>query len=282
MSWTLGNAILQPGDNKSHEENGEGRTMIFKDVYTDLETKRLALAEGDLIETGWVAKTWFLRPVPGGYGELTINCVPPNPTHEEGEEEETETVTDPLTDLWSIKSCRNDVSLLAYCGESVGGNPLRWMLENWLKETDQDLVAAYKYKDEKGSIVELTEPTVNLAKKFAKGVQSVMRFYPVIQRRRTYSGPPPACLEKLGYIDTPSYTGTVSPSTKKKIPDGLSTAIDAYQWLKCQDDADEQSDTKWIRTESWMGIPKTDGENNAPWDADLYGDNRWSMPYLIS
>lgn len=280
MSWTLGNAILQPGDTKSHEENGEGRTMIFKDVYTDLEAKRIALAEGDVIEDGWVASTWSLRPVPGGYGELTINCIPPNPTSDVAGGGGT--VTDPLTDLWSIKSCRNDVSLLAYCGESVGGNPLRWMLENWLKETDQDLVAAYKYKDEKGSIVELTAPTVNLAKKFAKGVQSVMRFYPVIQRRRTYSGPPPACLEKLGYIDTPSYTGTVSPSTKKKIPDGLSTAIDAHQWLKCQDDADEQSDTKWIRTESWMGIPKTDGENNSPWDADLYGDNRWSMPYLIS
>lgn len=283
MSWTLGNAILQPGDVKSHEGSGDGRTLIFKDVYTDLETKRLALAEGDVIETGWVAKTWSLRPVPGGYGELTINCVPPNPTHGGGGGGGGgEVVTDPLTDIWSIKGCRNDVSLLAYCGPSVGANPLRDQIENWLKETDKDLAAAYSYKDDKGKVVELTEASKALAAKFAKGAQSVMRFYPIVTRKRTYADVPPACLEKLGFIDTPSYSGTTSPVTKKKVPNGLSTAINAHQWLKCQDDADENTDGKWVRTESWMGIPKTDDPNNAPWDADFYGDNRWAMPYQSS
>ena len=41
---------------------------------------------------------------------------------------------------------------------------------------------------------------------------------------------------------------------------------------------DELPDGKWTRTESWMGIPAVDGSG---WDADLYGANRWPMPYQI-
>jgi len=282
MSWTVGNAILQPGDNQSHGTDGNSKTFVFKDTLSNLQTKVASLAEGDQIEAGWNAQTWSLRSIPGGWGELTINCVPPNPTHTEGEGEETETVTDPLTDIWSIKSCRNDVSLMAYCGPSLGANPQRDQIENWLKETDKTLAEAYKYKDESGTTVELTSPSQSLAAKFAKGVQSVMRFYPVVVRKRTYEREPPACLEKLGFIDTPSYSGTVSPVTKKKYPSGLSAAISAHEWLKIQDDADELSDGKWTRTESWMGIPKSDDPNSNPWDTDLYGSSRWSMPYQAS
>lgn len=277
MSWNIGNAILQPGHTKSHEETGESHTLIFKDAYTDLDTKRLALKEGDVIETGWVAKTWLLRPVPGGYGELTINCVPPDPTSTDPETQQQ--VVEPLSDIWSIKSCRNDVSLLAYCGESVGANPLRDQIENWLKETDTDLAQGFRYKDDSGTVVELTDATQKLAKKFAAGVQSVMRFYPVVTRRRTYSDVPPACLENVGYIDDPPYSGSDSTTTRKKSPNGLSAAINAHQWLKCQDDAEEVGGCKWTRTEAWMGIPKSDNQDGSPWDEDLYGENRWGMPY---
>ena len=278
MSWTLGNAILQPGDNKSHEENGESRTMIFKDAYADLETKRLALAEGDLIETGWVAKTWFLRPVPGGYGELTIKCVPPNPTHEEGEEDP-ETVTDPLEDIWSIKSCRNDVSILGYCGPN-NASPHREAMELWLKETDPDAAKNNKYHKPDGTTEGLTSAEQALAEKIRKGIDAVIRFYPVITRKRVYSAEPPACLEKLGYIDTPPYSSSApSSSTRKKQPSGIENAIAAHQWLKVQDDANETSDHKWTRTEAWMGIPTSDNPDQSPWDADLYGNGRWTMPY---
>lgn len=279
MSWNIGNAILQPGDTKNYDQGGNKATFVFKDSLDNVNAKASALKEGDVIFAGWKASTWSVRSIPGGWGELSIDCVPPNPTHEEGEGPEKEEVTDPLEDIWSIKSCRNDVSLMAYCGESVGANPLRDQIEGWLKETDTDLVQSFKYKDENGREIELTDPTQELAKKFAKGVQSVMRFYPVITRKRIYASVPPACLEKVGFIDTPSYSGAVSPTTKKKIPNGLSAAIEAHQWLKCQDDADEQSDGNWVRTEAWMGIPKSDDPNDSPWDPDLYGDSRWAMPY---
>ena len=274
MSWTLGSAILQPGDTKSHEENGDTRTLIYKDVLTALQSKVAALADGDVIEAGWVAKTWSLRSIPGGYGELTINCVPKDPTHEEDEE----TVTDPLEDIWSIKSCRNDVSILGYCGPN-NASPHREAMELWLKETDTDAAKDNKYHKPDGSTEDLTSAEVALAEKIRKGIDAVVRFYPVITRKRIYASVPPACLEKVGFIDTPSYSGTTSTVTKKKVPNGLSTAINEHQWLKCQDDADEQSDAKWVRTESWMGIPKTDAPDESPWDTDLYGNNRWSMPY---
>lgn len=275
MSWTLGNAILQPGHTKSHDENGDTRVLIYKDEYTALETKRLALAEGDEIESGWVAKTWSLRPIPGGYGELTINCVPPDPT---SESPGGETVTDPLEDIWSIKSVRNDVSILAYCGPN-NASPHREAMELWMKETDPDAAAANQYHKPDGTAVDLTSAETELASKIRKGIDAVIRFYPVVTRKRVYSGEPPECLEKLGYIDTPPYDSTPSTATRGKKPGGLGTAIDAHQWLKVQDDADESPDRKWTRTESWMGIPTSDSDDASPWDDDLYGANRWTMPY---
>lgn len=279
MSWNIGNAILQPGNTKSHEETGESHTLIFKDAYTDLDTKRLALKEGDVIETGWVAKTWTLRPVPGGYGELTINCVPddmvPTPTEEDPDAKTQE----PLKDLWSIKSVRNDVSVMAYCGDDEN-EPDRAMIEAWMKEPDGELAKRHAFRKPDGEVVYLVggdDPNpanADLVAKIEKGIESVIRFYPVVTRKRTYSQVPPACLENIGFIDTPP-----APAGTAKKPNGLATAIAAHQWLKVQDDADEQADGNWMRIEAWMGIPKTDANDNSPWDADLYGPNRWQMPH---
>jgi len=95
-----------------------------------------------------------------------------------------------------------------------------------------------------------------------------------VTRTRTYADCPPACLENVGFIDTPP-----APSGTAKKPSGLATAVNAHQWLKVQDDAQEQTDGNWTRTESWMGIAKSDSNNNSPWDENLYGANRWPMPY---
>ena len=116
--------------------------------------------------------------------------------------------------------------------------------------------------------------TVALINKIRNGVEAVIRFYPVVTRTRTYADCPPACLENVGFIDTPPV-----PTGTAKNPSGLTTAVAAHQWLKVQDDAQEQPDGNWTRTESWMGIAKSDNPDDSPWDADLYGANRWPMPY---
>jgi len=160
---------------------------------------------------------------------------------------------------------------MAYCGPSEGANPNRAMIEAWMKEPDGSLAAQYKFQKPSGEIETLTGASLALVHKIEKGVEAVIRFYPVVTRTRTYVDCPPACLEKVGFIDTPP-----APTGTAKKPSGLSTAVAAHQWLKVQDDAQEQPDGNWTRTESWMGIPSADGTG---WDANLYGANRWPMPY---
>lgn len=265
------NAVAQPDETAGRDDAGNlKKSFSWKGPYTDLETAGKGIAKGDVVATGWVASSWFVRRTPGNYGVLTVECTPPDPTSGSG----SSTVVEPLKDIWSIQSVRNDVSILAYCGPSEGANPNRAMIEAWMKEPDGALAKQWEFQKSDGSIEELTGASLALAEKIAKGVEAVIRFYPVVTRTRTYADCPPACLEKVGFIDTPP-----APSGTAKKPTGLSTAVDAHQWLKVRDDAQEQTDGKWTRTESWMGIAKTDDPNDSPWDADLYGANRWSMPY---
>ena len=262
-------AVALPDETAGCDDAGNlKKSFSWKGPYTDLETAGKGIAKGDVVATGWVASSWSVRRTPGDYGVLTVECTPPNPT---GEDEQHQPTVEPLKDIWSIKSVRNDVSIMAYCGPSEGANPNRAMIEAWMKEPDGSLAAQYKFQKPSGEIETLTGASLALVHKIEKGVEAVIRFYPVVTRTRTYVDCPPACLEKVGFIDTPP-----APTGTAKKPSGLSTAVAAHQWLKVQDDAQEQPDGNWTRTESWMGIPSADGTG---WDANLYGANRWPMPY---
>lgn len=277
MSWRLPDSAIEQMRGHRGGDNAGGNTaeFAFKGPYADLETARKNLAVGDVIVTGWSAVKWNLTPISAGWGELSIECVPTEQTEPDPDDPETD-IAKPLEDLWFLRSCRNDVSIMAYCGPSPGANPQRADIEMWMKETDKELYDEDKFKDGKGVEQELSDPSKALAAKIRKGVQSVIRFYPLLTRKRVYARQPPKCMEKLGYIDIPP-----SPGTDAKKPGGVDAAISAHQWLKCQDDAQQMSDEKWERTEAWMGIAKTDDEHASPWDEDLYGANRWSMPAQI-
>lgn len=275
MSWTLPQSAVRQmsghrgGDNAGNNSSG----VSFKGPYADLETARDNLAVGDEIESGWSAVKWNLTRISAGWGLLAIDCVQTEQTEPDPDDAE-QSVAKPLEDIWSIRSCRNDVSVMAYCGPSVGANPQRADIEMWMKETEKELYEDFGFKDGNGTTRKLSEASKALAMKIKKGVQSVIRFYPVLTRRRVYSVQPPKCLENLSCIDTPE-----TPRGDAKRPGGVDAAIAAHQWLKCQDDAQQRPDRKWERIESWMGIRKTDAPNSSPWDQDLYGANRWSMPY---
>ena len=275
MSWTIpSGAYQQPDESVGRSQQGDNtRSISFKGPFAALESAASALQPGDAIVTGWVYSSHDLRRVPGNLGVLTISCTPPNPTSGSGTEQDP-TVVEPLKDVWSIQSVRNDVSIMAYCGPSEGANPNRAMIEAWMKEPDGSLAQMWQFRKSDDTIETLTGASLALAQKIAKGVEAVIRFYPVVTRTRTYAECPPACLENVGFIDTPP-----APSGTAKHPSGLSNAVSSHQWLKVRDDAQQQTDGNWTRTESWMGIATSDDPDSSPWDADLYGANRWSMPY---
>ena len=248
--------------------NGDYSQVEIKGSYAALKTALNALRTGDRIGIYGKARAWDLQSS-NGAGILSITC---SKAQDDGGDDDTAKLK---KEVWSIRSVRNDCSILQYCGES-NTNPNRAEIECWMREPDGEVAGAFKYKNGDGEEVSLSAPSRVLANKIARGVDSVIRFYAVLTRRRTYDQAPPACLENLGLIDTPTGYGG---STAIK-PSGLAAAIQARTWLKVQDDADEQSNGDWVRTESWMGIIA--GEESRGWDPNFYSpdsNTRWPIPY---
>ena len=271
----------QPTEGRGEGENGtRTETIVYKGLYSTLKTYTESLHGGDTIESNYIVTTWQLQRGNGGTGVLTVNCLPKDSrTESEDPNAPSGTSTqNPIKDVWSIHNVRNDKNILAYCGPSPGANALRSQVEMWMKETDGDLAEAFQYRAPDGTVTELSENSQKIAALIASGVESVIRFYPVVTRKRTYSEPPEDCLDSVGFVDTPPVNGSsLSPNEKK--PSGLANKIADYDWLKMQDDVDEQADNTFVRTESWWGIKTSDspsGQN--PWNRNLYGPNRWGFP----
>jgi len=272
-------AKRQPSDALAMDaEGGRSASFSWKGPFDDLESAAESIAHGDAMPsdpgTAWKVDSWELRRTNADYGVLTINCKTSDATDTS---QEGGGGTLPFRDVISVKSVRNDVSILAYCGSSPS-QPNRAAIERWMREPDPKLAAQMKYTDENGSVVDFNEEpllknSIPLLQKIMKGTERVIRFYPQITRRRSYYAPPTDLFQKLSYIDTPP-----SPSSNTLGPNGVSTLISAHQWLKVQDDCDEQQDRTWMRTESWIGIATADSQEGSPWDADLYGPSRWKMP----
>ena len=255
----------QSDESKETSDAGESTfNYILKGGYDALDALQDSLVQGQTVVTGWFANSWHLQRGKGNSGVLTITCVP-----DAGATEGQDPETLPLKEVWKIHAVRNDMSILAYCGISEGNNPLRRQIEMWQKETDGALADEYSFRKEDGSIEELTPASQKLAKKIAKGVESVVRFYPVLVRVRTYAAPPPDCLQGIGRVGTPPVGSSLGTAKK---PGSLANRLNDFQWLKMQDDCDETADGKWTRTESWWGAES--------WDENFYGPNNvWDVPY---
>lgn len=277
MSWTQpSSAIRQQDDREGTNSNGTpSRTFAFKAPYADLHTAMAALVAGDIIEEGWRASSWVLSRIPGEWAKLEITCAPNDTT---GGSTPTQTA---LKERWSIKSVRNDMSILGYCAETYPDG--RISIEMWMKETDDALATGFQYRNpQTGDVETLGTEAKNVAKKISKGVESVMRFYPILTRTRIYSSPPADVLQNLAHIDTPA----AGIGDNVKAPGNLSTIISLHQWVKCQDDCEEDQSGNWIRVESWMGMVKNNTVEvvSDPWDKNLYGNgnDRWPIPYVVT
>ena len=238
-------------------EANKGYQIQYKDPsFNALKTATASFVKGDVVETGWLLDSWTLEGVPSGGGLLTLQCIPAGSGG-------SSPGTTALRAVWTCKSVRNDMSILAYCG----GAASRIALELWMKETDADLADANSYHTSETTTDQLNSQEIAIANKIRKGIDTVVRFYPVLTCKSTWSRIPSSFLTNLSFVNSPA-----APAADETIaPANLSSIISAHSWLKVQDDVDETGNGRFQRTESWMGIDGT-------WDADLYGPNRWPMP----
>lgn len=236
------------------------RRVQFKGtVFSALKTAANNIARGDAYD-GYIVQTWELTTIPGDGGMLTLTLVPNDGSSGAGGSYTAHRA------VWACKSVRNDVSILAYCGASAS----RTNIELWQKEPSQELAGNYTFHVDKITTSQLNSQEQNIAEKINKGVDSVIRFYAILSCTSYWSHLPSEMMKNIGYVEKP----TERSATTVEKPGNLSTLIGKHSWLKVQDDIAEQGGF-FVRTESWMGIPTSDG---AGWDEDLYGTNRWTMP----
>jgi len=270
--------VEQPNQNQSLSDGGStGFQRSFKDLYATLKSTADTVNTGDILGANGkeIIRSYSLQRCPGNMGILTFNLSPANEYTTDGA-----TAQYPNDETWTCKSVRNDVSILAYCGSSAN----RISLELWMKEADAEIADGNGFHKTERHVDNLNSQEIAIANKIRKGVESVIRFYPVLTRNRVYDTCPQNMLENLGFIDTPPTPSThidnpnIPQASRKKVkkPSNLSTIISGHSWLKVQDDVTETGDGRFQRIESWMGISTAD--NATGWDADLYGQNRWPMP----
>ena len=254
------------------EQGRRTHTHVIKGPYSGLESLLRGLDTGDEISTGYYLSHGFLSRGAGNTGTLTLTCTPDDTDTSGSTPSQTA-----LDETWTIKSVRNDMSILAYCGPSQS-NPDRTYVEAWQKEPDGSIANANSFTKPDGSIVNLNNQSpasVALIGKIRKGIDSVMRFYPQLTKTRTYSKIPAKCYENLNTIDTPTVSDLTSKVVQKM--SNFDEIVAAHTWLKCQDDVAKLGDGTFQRIESWMGVPNSNGSG---WDENLYGTtNRWPMPY---
>lgn len=125
-------------------------------------------------------------------------------------------------------------------------------VEHWRDEADASLRKLYKYKDEDGSIIELSTEAKHLAKKILKGITSYPVYIPVL--RKTTVTRADASASTAGKRESPPSGFGVVP----KQADGSD-----WVWVKTADRSVRSGKHgKWQRMEEWSGFDSV--------DADLY------------
>lgn len=256
MAVTIPNtAVEQVDQTQGRSQAGDTWSRSWKDAYAALETAANAIKTGDSYDGGVVTNVG-LRRVPGNYGVLTLTLT-------KDDTDDSSATQTALKAVWTCKSVRNDMSILAYCGAAAS----RVNLELWMKEVDAALANNNSFHKNEVETDTLNSLEIAIANKIRKGIDSVVRFYPVLTCTSTWSRIPSTFQRKIGYRDTPG----APAAYETHAPVNLSSVISAYDWLSVQDDVVETGDGKFKRVASWMGIDGT-------WDDDLYGSNRWTMP----
>lgn len=254
---------LQPSNTDYIETSGlDGFTAEVKGAYTTLETWMRTFVIGTDTFDGHVITSRSLRRVPGNLGILTISMSDAATEGGGGGGGE----LNAYKGVWSFKSARNDVSIMAYCGDAAQ----RSHIELWQKETDSTIADEDKYRDDNGSEHTLTSAEKKIVDKIRRGRETVVRFYPILTYTCYYKSCPKNWGVDIGCIRTPA----AASADRIIAPANINAVIEGFVWLKIQDDVDELPEGGFKRVMSWWGIHEDDGG----WDQDFYGTNRWPMP----
>ena len=271
--------LQQPDEEVAFDSGGGGALdwqISWRGGYEELINIAKALSSAD-----WVSRTsglnagvkWYVvravvRRGSGDRGMLTLTLA--------RRESDAQTGGTCLKETWHVKSCRNE-----YAAN-------RAWIECWQRESDAAVAKLFNYTRPDGTVAKLEDQlfhtaTEDVIRKLMEGKESVMRFYPLLQRRRKYTAAPGNLMDALATVDAPP-----TPGANATKPVGLGAFVAKYEWLKCQDDIDEDEEHYWHRVESWMGILKTAASDGHPWDPNFYSatvddsTNGWKFPHGAS
>lgn len=262
----IGAIMAQPSGTKQDSGDGVTEQIVRQGRYDLLDAQTAGLKAKSVCDLGTTQNpderyvvSWTLERIEGDYGRLTITVGAPADNSEPDPDEDDPNVVETK---WSLKHTQQQLPLSRFWTDgtwSEGSSPDGHALALWRQEPRKELYDAYQFLAPDGNVYTLDGSSQEVADKYKKGIESVMRFYPVVTRTITYkkgmSDDRIAALKigaRLAHIDTPDKDFGLNPGV----------------WLCIQDDADEDADGKLVRITGWMGCKSL--------DADLYGDtDRW-------
>lgn len=247
----------QPEKSLTNEGGAKTITRKFRGPHGDLVTFANSYTIGDTTHDGVpLANVRLTREVGNpNLGTLELTFSAP----EQGQGGASNATV--LGTTWQLRHTQKMVSIYRYCGDSLGASANRGRIEQWRKGTDAYLYENFAWRDKVGAIHTLQNRDLLLAAKFRAGFETVMRFYPTIQKTTIYSHGKVANIGAgLAHIDTPSGA-----------PSGWTSA--AAAWLKIGDDLTfDAASGKQTRTESWLG--------EESFDTNFYGEPDAGNPDL--
>lgn len=183
---------------------------------------------------GYTVESSVVRPQRGGMGELSVYLV------------ETDTSTGigvpegALDATIEIEMAQVEMPLMSH-PDFEGYAP---EIECWRSETVAATRAGLSYTNKAGQEVKLKGKAEDAAKKILRGVESYLRFAPVVTRTTTYkTRPDPKNIDKV-CAPPASVPGT-------------------WDYLKTGDSVRQIGKKRYERTEQWTGVA-------GKWDRDLY------------
>lgn len=195
---------------------------------------------------GMVVEGTSVDPTGGGHGKLTIRCV----NYGSGD-----VSTTPTRVTWRIAMAEVQTDLARH--PHFGAEPRRqiyaWLATEESKRYNNQ--GKPQYVDGEGVAHPLTAPATDYCTAYAKGIESYVRHFPVLEKISYYKTLPGCSMTKNSTM-----SGTVSQFSDDldtwSVPDVKLSGFANTGWLKSGDNYEQGNDLVWTRTEQWTWTPE--------------------------